>query len=279
MAQGNWWDAHPLAQGGAPQPVIPLAPIQQAQQQAALSGTQLNNNRTAVQTQGDALQNVRTGQQVAQNPISPDDAKIIQAMRDQLGDMSSVLDDLRNAANVVDRFHPGPSRAATVNSAVTPPEAKWGDSLVPKAMKWWNGVSDQDISDYQTLMRYRNAQVLQAQKEQKGPQTESDAIRMAMTGISPDKNASVNAKIISDQIFRGMLAQQKPAFWVNWATKHGSINAVSNGQTVDQAWNALVNSRTRKYNSDPRISRLSKPGNAPGGNAVIRYDNKGNRIQ
>jgi hypothetical protein len=232
------------------QQALPPNPIREEGAKLGNVGKGLENELTAVKTKKDE-------RDLRQTPISAEDQKIIDAMRTNVGGMSDTLNLLHGAAGTIDRFRTGPERAATVRSAVTPPDATFSDTILPRFMKWWQGVPEKDIEDYQSLQRYSQEGVLQKQIAQKGPQTESDAIRMLMSGISPDKSVNVNAKIVGDAMLSGLVAQKKPDFYAKWANRNGSIGALEGGKSVDQAWNERVQRAMSKYNADPRIRRLT----------------------
>lgn len=253
---------------GGPQ-AVPANPIKVQDAMAGISNTQANTNRTNVQTAKDV-------RDLRQTPISADDQKIIDAMRQNVGNMNETLNLFHGAAGVIDRFKTGPDRAAAVKDAVTPPEGGIWDSLRARFYRNLLGVPQQDVDDYQALQRYAQEGVLQKQIAQKGPQTESDAIRMLISGVSPDKNVNLNAKIIGDATLGGLVAQKKPSFYTEWANRNGSIGALQDGKTVDQAWQEAVDRAYKKYNSDARITRLQ--GQGGGQSKVIRFDENGNRL-
>ena len=245
-----------LSGGNAGPPADPTFGYKGPQAQADLAGKVVSN-------QGTALNNQNTARTLRQQPISTEDQAVINRLREGIGPIDEALQGLNGAAGVIDRFRTGPNRAATVNAAIVPPDAGWLDMIGPNIRKALSGVSDQDIADYQSLKRYSNEAVLQKSIEQKGPQTESDAIRMAMTGITPDKDHNVNARIIGDNTLRGLIAKGRPDFYVKWANRNGSLNTLENGKSVDEAWSEHVNAITSRYNSDPRIRRLSGNAGAP----------------
>lgn len=270
--RGGQW--RPLAQA-APN-TIPPNPIRV---QGAILGnqnTQAGTNRTIVQTQGDVLGNQNTNRTLRQNPISPADAQQIAQMRASASGIPEVLQMAKNAGATITRFRPGPDRAAVMKSSIPPPEGGIIDSIQSRFWRGLNGVGQQDINDYQELLRYANQSVLQKQVEQKGPQTDSDAMRMKMAGISPDKTENVNARVVGDTTLFGLIAQKKPEFYSKWANQNGSIDALDgDGASVDDVWSRRVAGAQEAYNSDERIKSLGGTNQS----SVIRFDKNGNRIQ
>lgn len=231
-------------------------PIKVRGAQADVDNTEVDTRRKVVQTQGDALGNQQAARELRQTPISKEDMDVINGLRESLGNIDEALQYTRDAAPIIDRFKPGPNRAEIVGSAIPERGSGITGTIGSTLRRTIGGVSQKDIADYQALQRYANFQVAQKQLEQKGPQTESDAMRLMMTGISPDKLPKVNAKIVADAVFRGEIAKQKPDFYLKWANRNGSLGSLENGKSVDQAWNELVKQRTQKFNAKPTIRGL-----------------------
>ena len=238
---------------------IPANPIKVAEAQANIAQSGAAAQKNIAEAQNIPLQGAKITRDLRQTPISEDDSKRIDAMRQLVGAMPETLQMANEAASVIDRFQTGPNRANIVNSAVPPVEGGWIDNIKPAFNAWLNGVKPQDITDFKAIKRLQNKDILNTQIAQKGPQTESDAVRMGMTAVSPDKPTSLNARVIGDAIFSGLMAQQKPSFYTEWANKHGSLGALDNGKSVDQAWAETMAHRQQRFNSDPRIRRLDGP--------------------
>lgn len=226
-------------------------PLKVREQQLDNTNKGLSNARIPVQIEGDQLNNAQTRQKLRQGGgLGEQDQKFINEMRAQIGDIDGLIRNVRSAAPVIDRYNPSPTKAFATEIA-TPKEE--GSGLLDQAGAWvFNSlVSDQDKRDYQTLKRFQNEQVLGKQIEQKGPQTESDALRMQMTSLSPGKYKGNNAQIIGDTLLKARLLQRKPGFFTEWASKNGSINArAKDGKTVDQAWQEYTDAASRRYQSN-----------------------------
>lgn len=205
---------------------------------AGTANTNANTNRTVVQTRGDELDNAGKNRTLRQNPISEKDQALINAMRMGQGDLPGVLRDITAAQAAVDRFQPAPGRGTAYSWAV-PEDNDWGITALGKNLigKVF-GVSKPDSDAYQTLVGLQNASVLNKQIEQKGPQTESDAARMKLTAVSPNKSTPVNAQLLAENQYDVMMKLQRPAFYEYWANQLGSTHAL-NGQrkSADQVWN------------------------------------------
>lgn len=190
----------------------------------------------------------RTRQQIRQNPLSEADTTTINKMRDGIGNIDEVIRDIRNGAKAIDRFGTSPGKAFL--SRMATPKADPDQSGVADqvgALVFGGLVSDQDKRDYQTLEYLKNRGILAQQIAQKGPQTESDAIRMGMTGIQPGNYKDVNAKILGEAMLRAQLLQRKPGFYTRWAQRYGSLSSLDkNGRSVDDAWNAMAADASRR---------------------------------
>ena len=245
----------PVSQGGPPRD--PTFDLQAPKAQADIDSTSTSTAKTAAEIPNVQLTGAKIQRDLRQTPISEDDAKRIDAMRQSLGDMSNTLQILGQAPAVIDRFRPGPNRSAVLKSSTPEPDDGIFSAMGAGFNKFITGTSDQDISDYKEMLRLQNVGVLAEQQAQKGPQTESDAIRMAMAGLSTDKPAELNSRIVADNLLSGMLRQQRPDFYTKWANRNGSLGALENGKSVDQAWNEFTSQRQRQYQNDPRIRGLN----------------------
>lgn len=186
----------------------------------------------------------RTTQTIRQNPINEKDQLVIGDLRNKASQIDDVINNYRTASTVIQRFNTSPEKAYLLEKGVPPPQ---DSSLWQQARGMVMGapktpiVTQQDRENYQEIKRLQNLYVLAEQQKQAGPQTESDAARMALTAISPGNYKNVNAKILADGMISAQLAKRKPGFYTRWANRYGSLSAVSpNGTTVDDAWNAMA---------------------------------------
>lgn len=256
------WD--PAPSGGfrplappAPKQATPLTPQESA----------YTNARTALTNR-----NVREG-----GGLGEQDQKFINEMRTQIGGIDEVIRDIRNGAKVVDRFGTSPGKAFVSRIATPKADPDKSGILDQAGAKLFGGlVSEQDKRDFQTLEYLKNRAVLAAQVAQKGPQTESDAIRMAMTGIQPGNYKEANAKILNEAMLRAQLLQRKPGFYTRWAQKYGSIQSIDpKGRSVDDAWNGMTADAFRRNQArgDPgMVPKKSKSWQPPAGVSVEPLD-------
>lgn len=174
---------------------------------------------------------------LSKNPISEKDQAMINSMRLGQGDLPGVLRDITGAQQAVDRFQPAPGRGSNYSWAVPEdgdwPVTAWAKNRIADAA----GVTQQDKDNYQSLLRLQNQAVLNAQLAQKGPQTDSDAIRMKLAGISPNMGIGPNARLLAEQQYDALMKQQRPAFYEYWANRLGSTHALNGqGKSADQVW-------------------------------------------
>lgn len=215
------------------------------------------NNRAAA---AEARQAAADADTRRKNPINPTDAAFIKGLRDQAQGASMTSRTLGNAAGAIDRLGTGPFRAKMLSAAIPEENGGFLDGLGGALFGWMPEQQTKD--DWQTLQALQNEAVLAKQVEQKGPQTDSDALRMKLASISPYKTQKANAETVGSTMIGSELLKHKPDFFNTWAAKYGSLNSMSPaGQTVDKAWDAVEADALRRYNSDPRIKamRSGKP--------------------
>lgn len=262
----------PIAPVDQPQmPANPTFPLQAPKMQGDIANTAASTNRTVVQTQGDRISQQKTLAEIEaerrkrnQNPIGDRDQAFINEMRQGQGDLPSVLRDITAAQAAVDRFQPAPGRGSDYAWGV-PEDNDWPTTVVAKnAYAGLRGMPQQSKEDYQTLSALQNAQVLNAQLAQKGPQTESDAIRMKLANVSPNKDVRPNARILAEQQYDTMMKMQRAGFYENWANRLGSTHALNRqGKNADQVWNEVYQQGLTQMRNDPRFQRGTGISSAP----------------
>lgn len=253
----------------APQmPANPTFPLQAPKMQGDIAKTGAETTRTRVQTQGDLIGQRKTLAEIeaenrkrSQNPISDRDQAFINEMRQNQGDLPGVLKDITGAQAAVDRFRPAPGRGALYKSGTaTDEDGLWG-TLTKGAVGMF--LPDKEQEAYQTLTGLQNQGVLNSQIAQKGPQTESDAIRMELANVSPSKDVGPNAQLLAEQQYDTMMKMQRAGFYENWANKLGSTHALNGqGKSADQVWNEVYQKGMAQMRNDPRFRRgagLSAP--------------------
>lgn len=223
------------------------------QNEAARLALARETNARAAAAQAQAAQ--IAANQRRQNPISPADATFIRGLMEQGQGATGMARTIENAAGAIDRLGTGPMRAKMLSAAI--PEEGGGVMDTLGGAMFGGLVNKQTVDDWQTLRALQNSAVLDKQIEQKGPQTDSDALRMKLASISPDKTVKANAEVIGQTMLGSQLMKHKPDFYTKWANKYGSLTAVSpGGQTVNSAWDALQNDAMNRYNNDPRIKAM-----------------------
>lgn len=228
--------------------------------EGARLGLAISANNRAANAEGRAA--AAEAYQRRQNPINPADATFIRSLMEQSQGASGMARTIDNAAGAIDRLGTGPMRAKMLSAAI--PEEGGGVMDTLGGALFGGMVDKQTVDDWQTLRALQNSAVLDKQIEQKGPQTDSDALRMKLASISPDKTVKANAEVIGQTMLGSQLMKHKPDFYTKWANKYGSLTAVSpGGQTVNSAWDALQADAMRRYNNDPRIKGMRTGQPAP----------------
>ena len=189
--------------------------------------------------------------------VSPEDQKFLNTMRENTGSIGETISLLRNAETLSKRMDPETARWA-----------KWGTVEDGGGFMDWLGAkifggatTAQQKDDYQNLTAHQNDAVLLKQMAQKGPQTESDAVRMQLATLSPFKLKGPNSTIIGNAALNAFLAQRKPEFYTKWANQNGGLNSPDKkGRTVDQAWRQVQNMAAQNFRrSQAPKSRTAKP--------------------
>lgn len=263
-APGQPWSLVGPAQSGMMQlgGADPMKPIQRRVAEVGIEKTNQDIARTGVQMTGDRLSNAMTAQNLRKGGgLSEQDQTFLNNMRGQIGGIDETVSILSNAARLVDRFGTSPQkerqvRWATEESDKTGPVSGTLDWLGSKLFS----AKPQEKEDWQQLKALQNNAVLLKQQEQKGPQTESDAIRMQLASMSPDKYGRVNAQILGNAMLQARLSQMKPGFYTKWAQENGSVNAVNrNGKTADQMWKTLADRARNDFMRSNTPKQSAKP--------------------
>lgn len=271
-------DQQPSPQGVPIGPQDPAAPYRGQQaatgiqaQQAGIGKDYATTKRTTVQTAGDTLDNASKQRTLTQNPISEKDQALINSMRLNQGDMAGVLRDITGAQRAVDRFQPSPGRGSLYGAGTIQDGDFWSAPF--KGLLGAVALPDKAQEDYQTLLGLQNQSVLNAQLAQKGPQTESDAIRMKLAGVSPNKDVRPNAQLLAEGQYDAQLKQGRPAFYEWWANKYGSTHALGkNGKTADEVWNEQYRRGSEQMRKDPRYTGVRGAPRKPQQSRVIDFN-------
>lgn len=240
--------------GPARPPMNPELPYKGPQASANLNqtgaqtvNTQTNTQKTAQEIQQSAEEFARTRRQY---PISKEDQAFINGLRQQQGDLGTVLRDITAAQGAVDRFQTSPGRGRLYGAGTPTDEDGFFETIGKEAVGMW--LPDKTQEDYQSLLGLQNQNVLNSQIAQKGPQTEADAARMKLAGVSPNKDVRPNARLLAENQYDVMMKQRLPGFYTTWANNLGSINKPnSQGQTADEVWAEQYQRGLRRMRSDP----------------------------
>lgn len=188
--------------------------------------------------------------------LSVQDNKALNEMRPSHGAALGVNRDYREVARALDR------------SKMTPAKASWLETWIPRE----NGglfdmiggaigqrfLDPQTVTDFQTLRSLQSKRVMDAQVEQKGPQTESDAARLQLTEVSPYKTKQANIGVMRRGMADATLAKRKLPFFQQWAGKYGLNGMDPQGRTVDQAWGQVADAVYKAGNNLGQAPRLGR---------------------
>lgn len=199
--------------------------------------------------------------------LSAQTEKFLNELSTQAGAANETQRLYEQAQGDINTLRPGPNRGRFLEMAI--PEEGGGvlDTLgavvVGGPARLLGAIDQKDVDAYQRLRGLQAGNVLTRQLEQKGPQTESDAARLALTELSPNKSTQVNKSVIQTGIAKTRRAQAKAAFYRMYANKWGSLQATTpHGYTVDQIWNTMGDRLTDQI--------LGPTNGAQGGNPEIK---------
>jgi hypothetical protein len=171
------------------------------------------------------------------------------------------------AKNAVSTLKPGPYRGTFLDMAIPTENGgffdKLGAVLIGGPARVTGAITPKEVDAYQTLRGLQSEQVLGKQLLQKGPQTESDAARLQLTEISPQKSTATNEQVIAQGQRKAKRVQAKSIFYSRWANKYGGPNQANpEGMTADEVWNKSADYITDRLfpptGSGPTIRVLSR---------------------
>lgn len=169
----------------------------------------------------------------------------------------------KNVEGSMNTVDPGPYRNTMLLSPAIPEETggwldKLGAGTIGTIARLTGAVTPEETSAYQTMRAAQNAAVLERQLPQKGPQTESDAARMMLADISPNKDLAANQRVIEAGRQKIRREQAKAIFYTKFANNWG-LNGVSpDGFTADQLWAKSADYITNKLLGPEKSSAGSK---------------------
>lgn len=172
--------------------------------------------------------------------LSQTTEKFFNQLRDQANDAAEARRIYQGAEDPIRRLHPSPGRGRFMQMMT--PEEGGGvldtiGGIVGTVPRVLGAITPDETNAYQQLRGYQSQQILRRQLEQKGPQTESDAARLALTELSPSKSVPVNEDIINKGIARTARAQARAVFYTRFASKWGINGRDAQGRTADEIWN------------------------------------------
>lgn len=165
-----------------------------------------------------------------------------------LGELSKNAASAREVGRLYDRIEgamgrlqPGPYRGRMFLGPAIPEEGGgWLDipsaAVIGGIAKVTGALKPSEVTDYQTMRAIQNAAVLERQLPQKGAQTESDAARMMLADVSPNKDTKANQEIIRAGRQKIEREQAKAAFYGRWANRYGYQKTNPQGETADEVW-------------------------------------------
>ena len=175
--------------------------------------------------------------QGGQRGLSVQDNKALNEMREGHGTALKVNRDYREVARSLDR------------ADLTPAKAAWLETWIPREggglMDTVGGLigerflDPQTVTDFQNLRALQSKRVMDAQVEQKGPQTEADAARLQLTEVSPYKSKGANLAVMKRGMADAVLAKRKLPFFQKWANQYGVNGLDPSGRTADDVWRTI----------------------------------------
>lgn len=176
-------------------------------------------------------------------PLSKEDTDTLAKIEAETAGVNDMIRDIRIASQTVQRFGGGGAKAFRTRLA-TPQADPEKSGIIDQTKSWLFGdqATPQQKRDLQIIDYIKNRWVLEGQKDQAGPQTESDAARLALTGVQLGNDKLVNARILSEAMLKAQFAQRKHGFFSRWANKYGALAALDGkGRSVVDAWNTFKN--------------------------------------
>lgn len=196
---------------------------------------------------GQWVDNSAPGAPVVAQKLAPQDKAVLDRLNESSASMGEALRQEQAAVPALQRLHPGPFRGAFLDAALPSIGGgfmdKAGATIIGGPAKLMGLLPSQDVSDYQTADRARNQRVLAEQILQKGPQTESDAARMAATTLGPATNMDVNNNIVASDAQLHSRVASRANFYANWAKTYGLNGVDASGNSVEKAFQDSLQSQ------------------------------------
>lgn len=196
--------------------------------------------------------------------MSQTDEKFLNTLSDQSrsANETGILYD--RAKEAIQKMHTGPNRGRFMQMMTADEGGGILDTIgaaVGTIPRMLGAITPEETQAYQRLKGLQAGNVLTRQLEQKGPQTESDAARLALTEISPSKDEATNMDVITQGRRKVARTKAYNIFAQNFASKWGVHGTSPHGYTLDQLWASYGDRITDSLFPDSVIK--PKGGSAP----------------
>lgn len=170
--------------------------------------------------------------------------KVLNELNAQAASAAETRNQVLAARQASRRLRPGPYRGMFLDAAI-PEEGggildRVGALVVGAPASLLGAIDQQDVEDYTTLKGIGSERVLEEQIKQKGPQTESDAARLAATEISRYKPDSVNLEKSNRSLALSDRVERRARFYTEWAHKYGLNGLDPQGRSVEEAFQQAI---------------------------------------
>lgn len=201
--------------------------------------------------------------------MDPADEKRLAGMN-EASRAAPFVDEIYNRAEkAIDKFQPGPYRGM------------FYDALIPEqGGGFWDGVggaigsvaraagvlSEEDVKNFQMLKGAQAQRVLEVLKDQKGVQTEGDAVRAMLSDVGPFKSVDENKQLLQESRVKTSQAPSRARFYQQWARTYGLSGLDPKGQDVEGAYREWLSSQQARRSA----AGAPAPATAPQEEIVIR---------
>ena len=180
-------------------------------------------------------------------------------MREQTGDLDSVERMYNQTEQTLNKFKPGPFRAAVVSALTPEPDDGILGKVIGSPLGWLANATgllpDDTITNYQDLKSLQSERVGSRQMEQRGVQTDADAARYKLADIDPGKTMDANARVIARGRAKIRDSREKVQFFTKWANRFGLNGVNQHGVDVTAAWETYRRMRDAQENP-PKVERV-----------------------
>lgn len=180
--------------------------------------------------------------------------KFLNELSTEAANAAEVERHYQRARKAVEQLKPGPYRGRFLQAA-TPEEGGGildtiGAIVIGGPARLTGAIRPKETDAYQILKGLQSEQVLGKQLLQKGPQTESDAARLQLTEISPNKSPEANMNVIQNGIAKTRRIRAKAVFYTKFAQQYGLNGTNDKGETADEIWAKKADAITKQLFND-----------------------------